>query len=362
VLVRNFARAPYVARFPVELTHGDISSADDVARAMSGCDVVFHCAYGNEGSDEARAAATVQGTRNVIDAAVRHGISRLVHLSTMAVYGDLREGEIDETRPRRHSGSYYADNKIEAEGLVARASASRGLPAAVLQPTIVYGPLGGNWTAGVLRDLQSGRVILVNGGEGVCNVVYVADVVTALLLAAVREEAVGETFLVSGAVPVTWKEFYQGFERILGNTATLAMTQADAEAHWRRSQTRRSVLRELLDLVRTDEPFRERLLETREGRIAARLLRRVVPKPLRLRLKGVGRQAGRSSAGNREPARPPIHPLPPAKIRLQASRAVVSIDKARRVLGYSPAVDFETGMCLTADWAAWANLLGRRCP
>ena len=79
-----------------------------------------------------------------------------------------------------------------------------GLPVAVLQPTAVYGPYGGVWTEAVIRALRSGRQILVNGGDGLGNAVYVDDLVSAMLLAAVREGVVGEAFLVSGPGAVTF--------------------------------------------------------------------------------------------------------------------------------------------------------------
>ncbi len=82
----------------------------------------------------------------------------------------------------------------------------------VLQPANVYGPYGGVWVENVLRKLRTGRVVLVDGGAGVCNHVYVDDVVGAALLAAVTEGVVGEAFLVSSDEPVSWREFYGALE------------------------------------------------------------------------------------------------------------------------------------------------------
>src|SRR5262245_43355666 len=65
-LVRNFANAPRLARFPVEFVAGDLLSPDAVARAVEGCEVVFHCAYGNGGDDAARKNVTVGGTETLL--------------------------------------------------------------------------------------------------------------------------------------------------------------------------------------------------------------------------------------------------------------------------------------------------------
>lgn len=358
VLVRNFARAPQIARYPIQMVGGDVAVGADVNRAMDGCQVVFHCAYGNQGSDSSRRSSTVDGSRNVVEAAIRHGVSRMIHVSTVAVYGDTPDGDLDESHPRRYTGSYYADNKIDAEKAVRELAAARGLPAVILQPTIVYGPYGSSWTGNVLQQLKTGRVILVNGGSGLCNAVYVDDVVTALLLAAVRDEAVGETFLISGGEPVTWREFYGRFERMLGATATVSMSAAEAERHYRASATRSSIIRESLQIFRDLPVIRERLLATREGALAARLAR-LAPRQLRQRLRGASNGASFDPPGLQHQKQPllPIHPQHPSRVRFLASKTRVRTDKASHLLGFQPAFEMERGMRLTEQWARWANLV-----
>src|SRR5436305_15155746 len=109
------------------------------------------------------------------------------------VYGQTTDGDLDETAPRRRFGNAYSDSKLEAEQI----ALSSGLPVAVLQPTAVYGPYGGVWTEAVIRALKAGRQILVNGGDGLGNAVYVDDLVSAMLLAAVKVGVVREPFLIS---------------------------------------------------------------------------------------------------------------------------------------------------------------------
>jgi nucleoside-diphosphate-sugar epimerase len=179
-LVRTFANAPRIARFPIEMIPGDLVSQDALDRAMDGCDVVFHCAYGAQGTDAERRVVNVQGTERVLATALAHKCRRLVHVSTMSVYGDPQSGDIDETAPRRYTGSAYGDSKIDAEN-AALAYCDKGLSVAVVQPTIVYGPFGLTWTIKPLQQLQTGRVIVINGGSGICNPVYIDDVVSAMI-------------------------------------------------------------------------------------------------------------------------------------------------------------------------------------
>jgi nucleoside-diphosphate-sugar epimerase len=355
-VVRNLAGAARLARFPVTVLRGDVTSAPDLAVAIQGCDLVFHCAYGTSGSQKHRASVNREGTRRVLEASRAVGVSRVVHLSTLMVYGQTGDGDLDETAPRRRFGNPYSDSKLEAEAI----ALSSGLPVAVLQPTAVYGPYGGVWTEAVLRALKAGRQILVDGGDGFGNAVYVDDLVSAMLLAAVRPEAVGEAFLISGEEPVTWRELYGRFEQMLGSVRrTVDMTAAEALAHWKRwKRAQPHAVGEALRILKREQPIRERIERTREGVWLRELASNVLPESVQQKIKaGLGsRPPARVVAGN-EGAELPIHPLTPEMIGFLKPRTRVRIDKAKRLLGYRPAFDFATGMDLTEQWARWANLL-----
>src|SRR3954470_21231111 len=103
-LVRTFGRAARLARFPIELAQGDLTDAASVDRAVAGCDYVFHCAYGSDGQDDSRRVVNAQGTRNVLEAALKHHVKRVVHTSTVTVYGNTPDGPLDESAPRRKTG------------------------------------------------------------------------------------------------------------------------------------------------------------------------------------------------------------------------------------------------------------------
>ena len=109
---------------------------------MEGCEIIFHCAYGNGGDEEARRAVNIQGTGNVLEAALGQNVKRIVHLSTVAVYGwDTPEGELTEDSPKRPTAELYASSKRQAENLVNDYVHKHGVPAVILQPTAVCGPL-----------------------------------------------------------------------------------------------------------------------------------------------------------------------------------------------------------------------------
>jgi len=351
-LVRNLAGAGRLARFPVTVIHGDVTSPSDLQTAIEGCGLVFHCAYGTSGSQKHRAWVNTEGTRRVLAAARAAGAQRIVHLSTLMVYGKTADGDLDETAPRRRFGNAYSDSKLAAE----RIALASGLPVAVLQPTAVYGPYGGVWTENVLRALEAGRQILVDGGGGLANAVYVDDLVSAMLLAAVKEAAVGEAFLISGEEPVTWKELFGRFERMLGGEPrTVEMTQAEALAYWRDWQRRQPrALGEAFRILKQEQGIRTRIERTREILWLREMASAVLPERWQQKIKGRLGSGGLPSAPDQAL---PIHPLSPEMIGFFRARTRVRIDKAKRLLGYAPAFDFATGMDLTEKWARWANLL-----
>ncbi|HKI86712.1 MAG TPA: NAD-dependent epimerase/dehydratase family protein [Thermoanaerobaculia bacterium] len=359
-LVRTYTHASRLARFPIELVQGDVVDERAVRRAADGCDVVFHCAYGTSGTQRHRARVNLKGTESVLGAAAAAGVRRVVHLSTLMVYGATEDGDLDERSPRRFFGDAYSNSKLRAESLALSSAASRDLEVTVLQPTAVYGPFGGVWTRNVMSQLASGRVILVDGGSGLCNAVYIDDLVSAMLLAAVEAKAAGEAFLISGEEPFPWSELYGAFETMMGlEERTVTMSAKEARSHYRHDRWNRpSIVSEGLRMLRGDEELRDRVLATREASLAQWMISTVLPEAAQKKLKR--RLLSSRSRGGPEPRDSdelPIHPMSPLMVKFFLPKTRVRIDKAKELLGYRPAFDFAAGMERTREWAQWANLL-----
>jgi nucleoside-diphosphate-sugar epimerase len=340
-IVRALLREPgggvRIARHPVELAHADVTDERAVGEAAEGCDLIIHCAFGTHGDADERRAATVDGTRNVLEAAVRAG-ARVVHLSTVMVYGTTPGPVLSETLPRRAPGDAYGDAKLEAEDLAFRFHRERGLPVTIIQPTVVYGPFGVAWTGRVIEQLRTGLVPLIDGGAGICNAVYVDDVAEAVLAAAESEQAIGEAFLISGS-PITYRDFYERFAQMLGGRRTVPMSADEAIERWRaRRRQGELASRRLL----------HRLGDSRSGEALIRFAERA---ELWLTERLADGDTSHAEFGER------IHLPDPVSVRLQAQSARASTEKARDRLGWKPSFDFETGADLTERWARWANLV-----
>jgi nucleoside-diphosphate-sugar epimerase len=353
VLIRRVASATRLARLPVEVIAGDILDPAAVTRASDGCTVLFNCVKGTGGDAAHRRATDVDGVRHLVDAAAAAG-ARLVQVSSLAVYDLPRDGDVTERTGDAPPGDPYADGKLAGERLALELGRSRGAPVTVVQPTVVYGPFATVHGSDILDELRTGRMTLVDEGRGVCNAVYVDDVVSALLLAAASSRAPGERFLISGAEHPTWAEFFGGFARMLGAEDRLVpMSSAEAHALWVSSRRPPWLATEAMTLFRHDKALRKRLLGTREGRWLRGLAERLSPG----RVRAAEQWADPGRATEDVLGEPPLGPMRPWLIDYLGKRARVRIGKARELLGYRPEFNLQAGLALTEAWARWAGLV-----
>ena len=362
-LVRTWSHAARLSRLPARLVHGDILDATALEAAMRGCDVVFHCAVDGNTTGEEHRRISVDGTVNVLRAAHATGMKRVVHLSSTAVFGYRPAPDAaSEAGAYHYTGDDYCDSKIDSEKEALRFCRELGLPVTVLRPTIVYGPFS-FWSRDTIQAVRQGRMVLVDGAAGVCNSLYVDNLIEVMLVAGVCEQAVGEVFHISDAKPLTWRAFIEAHARIVG-AAVLPLPEMrlqEVAATWPPlTAPRRSSLAQTLRLVRAPgsrEALRSIPVVDQSARAAKGLARVLLP------------AAGRRWLRQRVLPRTDSDPAAPAAGSVRGlltreevgmyttfDQVVFSIDKARRMLDYAPALDFAAGMARTAAWAEWARL------
>ena len=335
VIVRNFSKATHIARFSIEMMKGDVTNPADVDAAVKDCDIVIHCAWGysNKDNEKEIKQSNIEGLKNILTAAEREKVKRTVFVSSQAVYPDREKGIITEKSSSRYTGNAYPDTKIECEELV-RSFGERDVPAVIIQPTAIYGPWSTIWTVNPLMRLKK-MYMALNDADGLCNAVYVDDVVEALVLASVHEKAIGETFLISGEEPVRWKDFYGAYEKMLGVNSLVLKDPKKLKAHIRWQNFLDSGIGKCLLPIR-------QVLREYPGMVKGYL-------------------SFKSSVGNvevkKEDPRKPTRMPNAGMFKIYQAKAVVKIDKAKKVLGYQPAFDIKQGMAMIETWARWANLL-----
>jgi nucleoside-diphosphate-sugar epimerase len=213
--VRDAARAGALSRAGVELATGDTLEPSGFARAARGCDVVFHSAAAvtSTGGWEAFSRPNVDGTRNAI-AAAASAEARLVHVSSVAVYGSsarYRGGgrKTDEETPFGDlpEGAFYARSKRDAEALVMEAHAAGRVWATAVRPDVIYGTHDRQFVPRLARLLGRGIVPLVGGGRSTLAVVHAANVADGMVRAAMTDVAGGRAYNLANDFDITVEEF-----------------------------------------------------------------------------------------------------------------------------------------------------------
>lgn len=215
-LVRDPARAGSLSRADVTLATGDVLDTTSFVRAARGCDVVFHAAavITPLGGWEAFRRPNVEGTRNAI-AAAASASARLVHVSSVAVYGAHRFSghgrRTDEsTEPGRiPEESYYARSKRESEDLVFEAQREGKLWASAVRPSVLYGSFDRQFVPRLARLLRHGFAPVIAGGRNTLSVVHAANVVDGLVRVAAFDGANGKAYNLANDFDVTVREFFE---------------------------------------------------------------------------------------------------------------------------------------------------------
>jgi 2-alkyl-3-oxoalkanoate reductase len=175
------------------------------AKELDGIEAVFN---GTMGSPEAilTHAHALYGT------VLRAGTdARVVHLSSMTVYGS-HGGETVESTPLRSDAGAYGAAQVEAESL-----ASRYPRSVILRPGCEYGPHCPQWSERIGRLLLSHRLgDLGAAGDGVCNLLFVDDLVAAVLKSLRAPGIDGNSFNLAMREPPTWNDYFTLFARALG--------------------------------------------------------------------------------------------------------------------------------------------------
>jgi nucleoside-diphosphate-sugar epimerase len=208
----------------VEIAIGDLTSAPSLARAAEGCGYVVHC--GALVSDWATAGEiariNVEGTRNLLEAAVDARVRRFVHFSSTDIYGYPGGTAIDESHDPTRFRNWYARTKLAAEAEVRRAEEAHGLDAVILRPATVFGPRSTNVIGEIAQAIRHGKMVLVDRGRAIAGLCYVDNLMDAAVVALRHEAARGQAFNVSDGLDITWKQF----------TADLATGLGCPEPRW----------------------------------------------------------------------------------------------------------------------------------
>jgi len=201
----------------VEVVTGDIRDYEAVRRAVSGIDIVFHCAavVTDWAPKRLFQEVTVGGTENICKAGLEAGVSRLVDMSTNDVFGLDESQVMDETFPLQPWHEPYSDSKIEAEKICWRYYREHGLPVTMVYPCWVFGE-GDKTFVPLLADAILKRELIFWRKDVIVWPTYIENLADLLMLIAEDKRAVGNAYLVHDGEYTTLEDFCAGIAKSLG--------------------------------------------------------------------------------------------------------------------------------------------------
>ena len=218
VIALPIENTSWIEQRGVTVFRGDIRDPSALTEPMRGVDGVFHLAamIGVWRAMQDYRAVNVTGTENVCRAAQAAGVKRLVHISSAMVY-DMASGlPATEGDPLAPLGEPYCVTKAEGDELVRRMIVEEGLPAVVIRPGTLFGP-GDRLNFGRIADrVKAGKGLIIGSGDNAVPFIYVTDMVQGLLLALDHPGAVGHVYNICHDQPLTQEGLFTAIAQELG--------------------------------------------------------------------------------------------------------------------------------------------------
>jgi len=326
-IVRGFASLARLARFELDWRVTDLTDVPKLTQALQGCDVLLHSIVGDE-------SVILGSIPPVYEAAQRAGIRRIVYLSSSSVHGLAPHPSTTEETPLHDRQPFtYNNAKVRAEKLWAKMRRTGKVELVGLRPSIVFGPRS-RWVSDLASEALAGTAYLLRGGHGICNTIYIDNLLQAILLAAHAPKIDGRYFLVRDQEKVAWKDFYEPILEACGA--------------------------QLRDVHPVEAPQFRRSSKDRLHRLRANPLLRII-KPL------APRAAIRMGKAALEALPTPPTPSPWASAekprpRVTAEMAALQLcdwqmpcTEAEKCLGYKPQTTFAEGMDRSIGWLKFAG-------
>lgn len=295
-LVQRTSRIKRLQKQGVEWVSGSMSEPFALKAALNDVTHVVHAAakVGDWGDVKAYRPVNVEGLESLLQAAAEsQTLKRFVHISSLGVYPAGDHHGTDEDQPLSKTGiDGYTLSKVEAEEELRRFIQREKLPAIILRPGFIYGPRDRTVLPRTIDRLRRGMVRYIGDGSSLLNNTYVGNLVDAVFLALEADAFNAEAYNIRDPRLVTKREFME----------TVASLGGFAKPH-------------------------KQLPLPAARRIAAGW-------------EWLWRTIGREEA--------PL--LSQATVKFLGYNLDFSIEKARRELGYDPAIDFQDGMRTTMEW------------
>jgi nucleoside-diphosphate-sugar epimerase len=313
-----------LSRFNLDCRIADASDQEALVSALSDCDTVVHAISGSPN-------AIMEAVEPAYRAAHLANVRRIVYLSSASVHGQSPDpGTTDQSPLSDRQPVPYSNAKVWAERKLQELRKELSPEIVVLRPGIVFGPRS-SWIGSFANSLLSGEAWLFADETGICNSLYVDNLVHAIELAVEAQGVDRQAFLLGDNERVTWHDLYRPVAESLGYS---------------------------LEAVRRIDPvLSPESWKPLQSVASSPTLRRLASPISRRFRKAVW--AGLSAfRAYRSPEEPHALPAPRASLEmslLYTCRYKLGHEKATRLLGYQPPVSFSVGCRRTVGWMEFAG-------
>lgn len=193
----------------LKLYEGDITVPSTLVDAAKGVDLIYHVAAlaADWGEWETFNSVNIDGVRNVMEEALRAKVKRVVHVSSVSVYGFPLANEITEdTSWVKRADDLYVTTKQQGE-MVALSYHKKPIEVVVIRPAWVYGPNDRTTSLKLLPELEKKRLPYIDHGKHVLSPIYIDNLVDAMIMAGKNPNASGCAYNIVDENSVTWREF-----------------------------------------------------------------------------------------------------------------------------------------------------------
>ena len=181
-----------------EIILGSVTDKELVDKATDGMEFVFHVAAAFRELDVPEKhydEVNVDGTRNVMEAAKKFGVKKVVYCSTQGVHGHINNPPGDENSPIAPE-DYYQKTKYDGE-LVVQESIKEGMKATIIRPTAIYGPGDPERFFMIYKRVKNGSFPMFGSGQTYYHPVYIDNLVDSFILSMDLEKGNGETYIIA---------------------------------------------------------------------------------------------------------------------------------------------------------------------
>jgi NAD dependent epimerase/dehydratase len=211
----------------ISIEFGDLRDVESVARAVDGCEIVFHLAAQisvphSFVSPRDFFETNVLGSLNVAQAARSAEVERLIHTSTSEVYGTAQTVPITEDHPLGVQ-SPYAASKVAADKLMEAFYRTYELPVCVLRPFNTYGPHQSQRAVipTIISQAVAGTTLRLGSVAPIRDLTYVSDTVAGFLAVSTNKEVIGRTIQLGTGAEVAVEEIVDIVGDLLGKQLTV---------------------------------------------------------------------------------------------------------------------------------------------